>query len=137
MRQATHGCELLVDGVGGQMPGFQVHVVAHDYNPIQCESRFGAVPCNELIDGIFIDAARGRRAETVEHGQSAMIQIRQPKQSATVIRLDSVFAQSDGLPCRSIWDDVGRLGLQNGSRFVLAQGVLSLVSSTIVFLLRT
>jgi len=57
--QATHGCKLLVDGVGGQMPRFQVHAVAHDYNPVQCEARLRAVPGNELIDGVFIDAARG------------------------------------------------------------------------------
>src|SRR5450755_2686424 len=91
------------------MPRFQVHAVAHDYNPVQCEPRLGAVPGNELIDGVFIDAARGWRAEAVEHRQSAMIQIRQPKHSATVVRLDSLFAHSDGLPCRSIWDDGGRL----------------------------
>lgn len=37
-----------------------------------------------------------------------MIQIRQPKHSATVIPLDSLFAHSDGLQCRSIWDDRDR-----------------------------
>jgi hypothetical protein len=42
-------------------------------------SAFRAVPGNELIDGVFIDAARGWRAEAVEHCQFAMIQIRQPK----------------------------------------------------------
>jgi hypothetical protein len=31
-----------------------------------------------------------------------MIQIWKPKHSATVIRLDSVFAHGDGLPCRRI-----------------------------------
>ncbi len=49
------------------------------------------------------------RAEAVKDCQVAMIQIRQSKHSATVIRLDSLFARSDGLPCRSIWDDGGRL----------------------------
>ena len=33
----------------------------------------------------------------------------QPKHAATVVRLDSLFAHSDGLQCRSIWDDRGRL----------------------------
>ena len=125
VRQATHGCELLVDGVGGQMPRFQVHAVAHDYDPVQCESRFGAVPGNELIDGVFIDAARGWRAETVEHCQSAMIQIRQPKHSATIVRLDSVFAHGDGLPCRSIWDDGGRLDVAKWVALRFGPGVLS------------
>jgi hypothetical protein len=77
-----------------------VHAVAHDYDPIQSEPWFGAVPGNELMDGVFIDAARGWGTEAIEHRQFAMIQIRQPKHSATVIRLDSLFAHSDGLPCR-------------------------------------
>jgi hypothetical protein len=47
-------------------------------------------------------AARSWRAEAVEHGQFAMIEIRQPQYSATVIRLDSLFAHDDGLPCRRI-----------------------------------
>jgi hypothetical protein len=39
-----------------------------------------------------------------------MIQIRQPKHSATVIRLDSLFAHGDGLQCRRPWDDGDRMG---------------------------
>ena len=39
-----------------------------------------------------------------------MIQIRQAKHSATVIRLDSLFAHSDGLPMPQLWDDEDRLG---------------------------
>src|SRR5215469_13997387 len=33
--QATHGCQLLVDGVGGQMPRFQVHAIAHNHNAVK------------------------------------------------------------------------------------------------------
>jgi hypothetical protein len=33
-----------------------------------------------------------------------MIQIWKPKHSATVIRLDSVFAHSDGLPLPLVWN---------------------------------
>jgi hypothetical protein len=88
----------------------QVHAVANDHDPVQREARFGAVPSDELIDGVFIDAARGWRAEAVEHGQFAMIQIRQPKHPATVIRLDFLFTHSDGLPCRSIGTTADRLG---------------------------
>jgi hypothetical protein len=39
-----------------------------------------------------------------------MIQIWKPKHSATVIRLDSVFAHGDGLPCRRIGTTANRLG---------------------------
>ena len=122
MCEPSNGRKLLVDGVCSQTAPFQVHAVAHDYDPVQSEPGFGAVPGNELIDGVFIDAARGWRAEAVEHGQSAMIQIRQPKHPATVIRLDSLFTHSDGLPCRSIWDYQGRLDLATGEHFVLGGG---------------
>ena len=47
--------------------------------------------------GVVIDGS-----EAVEHCQFAMIQIRQPKHSATVIRLDCLFAHGDGLLCRRI-----------------------------------
>jgi len=76
-----------------------------------------AVPGDELVDGVLVNAARGRRAEAIEHRQFAMIQIRQPKHSATKIRLDSAFAHHDGLPCRTIWDDGGRLDVATGWRF--------------------
>ena len=36
--EAAHGCELLVDGVGGQTPRFQVHAIAHDYDAIEGQS---------------------------------------------------------------------------------------------------
>src|SRR4029077_647018 len=49
-----------------------------------------AVPGDELIDGVLVHAARGGRAEAVEHGQFAMIQIRKAKHPATVIRFISV-----------------------------------------------
>ena len=92
------------------MAGFQVHPVANDHDPVECEAGFRAVPGDELIDGVLVNAARGWRAETVEHRQFAMIQIGQAKHSATVIRLDSVIAHDDGLPCRSIGNTADRLG---------------------------
>jgi hypothetical protein len=33
--QTANGCELLVDGVGGQMPRFQVHAITHDHDTIE------------------------------------------------------------------------------------------------------
>ena len=41
-----------------------------------------------------------------------MIQVWKPKHSATVIRLDSVFAHGDGLPCRRIGTTANRLVMQ-------------------------
>jgi len=39
-----------------------------------------------------------------------MIEVGQTKYSATVIRLDSLFAHDDGLPCRRIGTMADRLG---------------------------
>src|SRR5580692_9105169 len=89
-----------------------------DYNDaVESEAGLGAIPSNELVNGILVHTARSWRAEAIEHCQFAMIQIRQPKHSATVVRLDSLFAHSDGLPmpqlcgrrrppgrCNQLWD---------------------------------
>ncbi len=56
--QATHGCKLLVDGAGGQMPRFQVHAIAHDDDAVEGQPRLGAVPGDELVDGVLVDSAR-------------------------------------------------------------------------------
>jgi hypothetical protein len=92
--KAAHGCELLVDGVRCQTAGFQVHAVANDGDAIEGEAWLGAIPGDKLIDRVLVHSARGGRAEAVEHCQFAMIQIRQPKHSATVIRLDFLLAQA-------------------------------------------
>ena len=59
MCEAAHGGQLLVDGVRGQMPRFQVHAVAHDYDTIKGQSGFGAIPGDELVDGVLVNTARG------------------------------------------------------------------------------
>jgi len=65
---------------------------------LKAEARFGTVPGDELVDGVLVDTARGWRAEAVEYCPLTMIQIRQSKQPATVIRLNFVLGHSDGLP---------------------------------------
>jgi len=47
---------------------------------------------------------RGWRAEAVEHCPFTMIQVRQSKQPATVIRFDSLFAHGDGLLMPLDWN---------------------------------
>src|SRR6516162_1944963 len=42
--QATHGCKLLVDGIGGQTPRFQVHPIAHNHDAVKGQPRLRAVP---------------------------------------------------------------------------------------------
>jgi hypothetical protein len=37
--ETAHGCELLVDGVGGQMPRFQVQAIAHDDDAVEGQPR--------------------------------------------------------------------------------------------------
>jgi hypothetical protein len=52
-----------------------------------------------------------------------MIEIRQPEHSATVIRLDSLFAHGDGLPCRRISTTADRLGYAStGTKAVRLEG---------------
>ena len=58
-----------------------------------------------------------------------MIQIWKPKHSATVIRLDSVFAHGDGLPCRRIGTTANRLGDASIRRVRIGR-VLSAIACT-------
>ena len=88
----------------------KVHAITHDDDAVECQPGLGPVPGDELVDGVLVDSARGWRAEAVENCRFAMIQIRQPQHSATVIRLDSVCAHGDGLPCRTIGTTVDRRG---------------------------
>ena len=89
--------KLLVDGVCGQTTGFQVHAVPNHDDAVEGEARFGTVPGNELIDGILVHSARAWRTEAVENGPLTMIQIRQSKGPATVVRLNFWLAHGDGL----------------------------------------
>src|SRR5437016_1160434 len=110
--QATHGCELLVDGVGGEMPRFQVHAIAHDDDAVEGQPRLGAVPGDELVDGVLVDSARSLRAEAIENCRFTMIQVWQAEHSATIVRLDSRFAHDDGLQCRSSRNTVSSARVQ-------------------------
>src|ERR1700757_2292539 len=56
--QAGHSRALLVDGIGRQSARFEVHAVASNYDPVECQARLGAVPCYELVEGKLVDAAR-------------------------------------------------------------------------------
>jgi hypothetical protein len=76
VRQPSNSGQLLVDGIGGQTARFQVHAVADNNYAVECQSWLGTIPGDELIDGIFVHAARGWRPETVQHGPLAMIKIR-------------------------------------------------------------
>jgi hypothetical protein len=86
-----------------------VHAIPDHNDAVESEAGLRAIPSDELINGVLVNTARSWRAETVEHCQFAMIQIRQAKHSATVIRLDSLFAHSDRLPMSQLWDDRDRL----------------------------
>src|SRR5579864_8411931 len=83
------------------MPRFQVHAKAHHDGAFESQPRF-RTPCNELVDGVLYTRRQGWRAEAIEHGQLAAIQIRQAKQPAAVIWLDSGFAKSYGLQFRAM-----------------------------------
>jgi len=85
------GAELLINRVGGETSPFQEDAVANHDDAIESQAGLRAVPCDELLDGVLVDAARTRRRETVEHRCLGVIQIRQPKHGATIVRLGSIF----------------------------------------------
>lgn len=43
--------------VGGQLPQLQVHAIAHNDDAVESQPWLGAVPGDELVDGVFIPAA--------------------------------------------------------------------------------
>jgi hypothetical protein len=51
-----------VYGIGGQTARFKVHPVAKYYDAIQSQRGSGAAPGNELMDGVFVDAAQSRKS---------------------------------------------------------------------------
>jgi hypothetical protein len=112
MCEPSNGRELLVDGVCSQTAPFQVHAVAHDYDAIEGQSRLGAVPGDELVDGVLVDSARSWRAEAIENCRFTVIQVWQAEHSATIVRLDSRFAHDDGLQCRSSRNTVSSARVQ-------------------------
>jgi len=71
--QPPNRSKLLIDGIGGQMSGFQIQAIAHDDDAVEGQPRFGAVPGNELVDSVLVYAARCWRSETVQHRRFAMI----------------------------------------------------------------
>jgi len=85
MGKSSNGGKLLVDGIGGQTPRFEMHAIAHDDDAIECQTRFRAVPGNELFDGVLIDATGTGRSEAVQHRQLGMIQIRETKYGPTIV----------------------------------------------------
>src|SRR5438128_11089909 len=60
------GAELLINRVGGETSPFQEDAVANHDDAIESQAGLRAVPCDELLDGVLVDAARTRRRETVE-----------------------------------------------------------------------
>jgi len=94
------------------MPRFQVHAIAHDDDAVEGQPRLGAVPGDELVDGVLVDSARSWRAEAIENCRFTMIQVWQAEHSATIVRLDSRFAHDDGLQCRSSRNTVSSARVQ-------------------------
>jgi len=52
---------LLVDRIGCQPTRFEVHAITSNHDPVEGEPRFRAVPCYELVESEFVDAARTGR----------------------------------------------------------------------------
>ena len=95
---------------------------------LEGQAGLGAVPGDELVDGVLVHTARGWRAEAIEHGQLAVIQIRQAKHPATVIRLDFQFANGEGLPCRRIGTTAQTVWAMQAWALVRSGGILSAIA---------
>src|SRR5438445_595319 len=62
VRQPPNSGELLINRVGGQTSPFQEDAVANHDDAIESQAGLRAVPCDELLDGVLVDAARSRAA---------------------------------------------------------------------------
>jgi hypothetical protein len=85
------------DRVGREPSTFQVHAVAHHYDAIKRQTRFRAIPRNELIDRKLIHAARTRRREAVEYGHFGMVEIGQSEYDPTIVHLGFWLSHAGGL----------------------------------------
>lgn len=47
----------------------KVHAIAHHDDSVESQPRLGAVPGDELVDGVLVDSARSRRAEAAENSR--------------------------------------------------------------------
>ncbi len=52
--EAAHGAKTQIDGSGGELTGFEMRAITQDYDPVEGQARFRALPVNELIDGVTI-----------------------------------------------------------------------------------
>ena len=75
-----------------------MQAVANHYDTVEGKAGFGTVPSDELIDGVLVPTARGWRAEAIEHGQLAVIQIRQAKHPATVCAVVLILRHGRPIP---------------------------------------
>ena len=70
---------------------------SQNYSPIQCESRFGTIPSDELLHREFIVSPRTRRTQAVQHGGLRLIEIRQPQYDLAAGRFSVPLAHIGGL----------------------------------------
>src|SRR5580700_11500941 len=78
-----------------------MYAVADHHDAVQRQAWLGAVPGNELLNGIFIRPPRCRRSQGVEHCGLGMIQIGEPEHCAVELRFALLWDHAGGLLCRS------------------------------------
>src|SRR5947208_17067997 len=74
------GAELLINRVGGETSPVQEDAVGNHDDAIGSQAGLRAVPCDELLDGVLVVAARTRRREPVEHRCHGVMQIETAEQ---------------------------------------------------------
>src|SRR6202044_282879 len=65
------------DGCWGKPPGFQLVAVSENDAATECQSRFGAVPGNEVIDGEGVGTFRRNRSKALQNRSLGVVKIRQ------------------------------------------------------------
>ena len=71
--ETPNGSESSVDCSGRELPVFKVNPVSCNDSLVEGQSRFGAIPVDELIDGVSIPSLRLGRREAVKDRGTAVI----------------------------------------------------------------
>jgi hypothetical protein len=70
--------------------------ISHHDGPVKADARFGAIPGNELLDGMFVAPTGMCRRQRIEYCRLRVFQLRDCKAGATAIGLRCLFLEWHG-----------------------------------------
>ena len=77
--QPTNGGKSEVDRPRRQSAGLKVYAISCDYDFVESQTRFGAIPIDELADCMLITTSRVRRSQTSSDCRFGMVEIYETK----------------------------------------------------------